>query len=427
VKETSDPAQQHAQPEFAAARPSDRHRQVVVSTIVLLLLTGWLAIFLASRAGKAPSDTGLGGDFAVFYTASRMLSQGQNPYDRLALYRGEIRLWRQQHLHKPKYEAYIRAGNPPLFYWLIGPLVRADYQVAAWIWVVSMYVVCGLGFLILLATFGWTSRLLPLYAFLAMPQTLLAAYYGNVDAVVFLGLCLSLLLARRYPVAAGAWLAVAWLKPQYALPLAGLVLLFLIPEWKRGLGGFIAATGAATLATVVTTGASSLGGWRESLGGLSANAGGLPEPASLTGLYVHSVSPAVQHALMVASIAVALLLTAVWWWRTRAEPRGDVLRSGWLWVVWLLAVPLSHFHYEIVLAAPLLAILGFNARRLIYWEACTAVFVLLFSVLFFPVHRGDTDYQSLTLIVLAVLLGRAATSPRYRSLVVNQRPMASLG
>ncbi len=393
--------------------PSGGLRHRVVSSILLLLLTGWLLVFVGSRLGKAPSDTGLGGDFAVFYTASRMLSHGENPYDRLALYRAELRIWRQQQLHRPKYEVYIRAGNPPLLYWLIGPLARANFQTAAWIWLTSMYVLCGIGFLILLAAFGWTAKLLPLFAFMAMPQTMLAAYYANVDAVVFLGICLAFLLARRYPFAAGACLTVAWLKPQYALPLAALVLLFIVLDWKRGVGGFLAASALAVLATLSTTGASSISGWRDSLAGLASHASAQPDVASLSGLYVYSASDAVQRALMVTSLAASLLLTIWWWFHTRAEPRGDLLRSGWLWVVWLLAVPLTHFHYEIVLAAPLLAILGLNANRFTYWEAGTAVFVLLFSVLFFPTNRGHADFQSLTLIVLAILLARAATSPRY--------------
>lgn len=391
-------------PEIHHGRPWTR----IGLGLYLLLVVGWTAIFLATPGVRAgPRDTGLAGDFATFYTASRMLAQGENPYDPAKLYGAERSMWRQQGLKKPKYQPYIRAGNPPLLYWAVGPVAGLRYRLAGWIWVALMEGVLIAGFLTLLRAFGWYHRALPLVAFLGMPQTLLAAYYGNIDAVVFAGLALSLLLRRMHPAWSGAALAVAWLKPQYGLPLAVLVLAFNSHDWRRGTGGLVAVSVVAAVLTALTTGPASLWGWVGSLTGLSSHASVQPDVASLSGLYVYSAPLAVQRMLMALTLVIAAALTVWWRFRHRGHPSG-FLYAAWLWPVWLLATPLAHFHYQIVLAAPVLALLGRDGEDLGRRSRLGVLYLLILSVLLFPTKRGRVDVQSLALIPVVVVLFVAA-------------------
>jgi hypothetical protein len=326
----------------------------VVTAILLVLLTAWAAVFLvAAHLPRGPRDTGLGGDFATFYTASYALDHGINAYDPGQLYRTERQVWKSQGLQRPTYRSYIRAGNPPALYWLLGPLTRVTYRQGAWIWVGFMEALLAIGFLAALAACRWRRRTLPLYAFLCMPQTLLAAYYGNVDAVVFAGLCGAVWSARRNSTVVGLLLVVAWLKPQYGLPLAAVCLLFLPHDRARAIIGFAGATAVGALLCAVTFGLPSLVHWAASLAGLSAHAGLQPDIVSLSGLYVYWLGNTPQHTLMAVTLVVAVGLT-VWWWLRRGADR-SILGSGWLWVLWLLATPLAHSHYEIVLAPVVLA------------------------------------------------------------------------
>jgi hypothetical protein len=397
-----------AQPEPPQVSLPGRRSRRVITVVLLVLLTAWAAIFLvASHIPRGPVDTGLGGDFATFYSASSLLASTGNPYDQGALYSHERAVWRAQHLKRPKYEAYVRAGNPPLFYWLIGPLTSLTYRQAAWVWIGLCVLALGAGFVLALAALGWSSRVVPLCAFLCMPQTLLAAYYANVDAMVFCGFCAALWLQRRFPLAAGAALGVAWLKPQYGLPFAILVVLFLVSRPLRVGAGFCATSVLAIALTLLTTGPSSLSHWTSSLAGLSSHANLQPDIVSLPGLYVYSASLGVQRLLGAALLLIAAALTAWWWLRTHGTTI-DLTRSSWLWVVWLLATPLAHFHYEIMLAPGVLAMLGRNAARLATWSGGVLVFLLLFSVFLFPTNRGHGDVQSLTLLpVLGIMVWAA--------------------
>jgi hypothetical protein len=392
----------------SARVPGGRRRTVVV-TGLLVLLTAWAAIFLVTaHVPRGPIDTGLGGDFATFYSASSLLASGGNPYNQAALYARERALWHEQRLGRPKYESYVRAGNPPLFYWLIGPLTSLTYRQAAWIWIGLCLVALGGGFLLVLAALDWSRQVVPLYAFMCMPQTLLAAYYANVDALVFCGFGAALWLRRRSPIAAGAALGVAWLKPQYGFPLAALVILFLVPKPWRAVAGLALMTAVGATLSLVTTGFASLQNWGSSLAGLSNHANLQPDIVSLPGLYVYSTTVSVQLVLGVALLLVAAVLT-LWWWLRSRDSGGELAHSGWLWVVWLLATPLAHFHYEIMLAPAVLAVLGRNAVRLATWTGAALIFVLLISVLLFPTHRGHGDVQSLTLVVVGGVMVYMAT------------------
>jgi hypothetical protein len=377
-------------------------RRLVILVPFFLGLTLWLAAFATSGSvAEGPNGTRMGGDFAVFMGGATVLRHGGNPYDRVALYRAERDLLRRQHRAVPKLNSFIRVGNPPLLFWALEPLTTWSFVAATWLWIALMYALLALGFLFLLSFLGWTRWALPLAGFLAMPQTVLAAYYGNVDGLLFAALTVGLALLRRFPIAAGCFFAVAWLKPQVGLPVAGLGILFFASRRERAVAGFALASALTLFATGLATGLPSIGWWLSALTGYSRQIAVQPDLASLSGLYVYWSPDTLRVFLELFTIAVAAAATAFWWLRRSRGAAVPPDSVAWLFVLWYLATPFAHFHDQVVLALPILTLLGTDARALTARVPVTVLYLMLLSLLLFPTSRFHTDLQSLALLPIA--------------------------
>jgi hypothetical protein len=402
---------------------SQRSKARRISIIALCTLLGaWVVLFVASGSlQRGPNPKYMGGDFVLFLSAARVVHAGGNPYDQRVLYRAERRFLQRDGVSPSSFQAYMRVGNPPLLFWALQPVTAASFDNSAKLWCLAMYALLAVGFLGCLVRMGWHRRWLPLAMFLALPQTMYAAYYGNLDGVVFAALGWSAALARRKPLIAGALLTLAFLKPQVALPGALLILLFLSPRRLRLVAGFILTSVLEFALTVITTGAGSVGWWLHALGGYSQRLGVQPDIASLSGLYVYTVSDRVRLALEGLSLLVMVVATTVWWWRGRRRGGDPVLGLAWLWIAWFLATPFAHFHDEVVLTLPVLAVVGLDGAWLGRWPANITVYMLLLSIALFPTNRAHTDFQSLTLLVV---LGCALVQFS-RGCVANEAPSTS--
>jgi hypothetical protein len=383
----------------------------------------WALLFVASGSlTRGPSPKNLGGDFALFLSGARVMGSGGNPYDQHVLYQNERQMLRRDGVRPPAFDPFMRVGNPPLLFWALQPLTKVSFGPIAIAWSATMYALCALAFLGCLSFLGWRRRWFPLVLYLAMPQTIYAAYYGNVDGLVVVGLGCSVAIVRRSPFAAGALLSLALLKPQVALAGAGLIMLFLSTARLRSIAGFFSATVLAFLLMLITTGSASIGWWLGALTRYSQRLGDQPDIASLSGLYVYSAADAVRVALGAASLLVAVAATVIWWWKRRAEGGGQPLDIAWLWIVWFLATPFAHFHDEVLLTLPVLAIAGTDGKWIGRWPGTVALYVLLLSILIFPTSRAHTDFQSITLIV--VLACAVVQYTRYRHHTKDEAPPA---
>jgi hypothetical protein len=105
-------------------------------------------------------------------------------------------------------------------------------------------------------------------------------------------------------------------------------------------------------------------------------------------------------ALEAASLLVAVAATGVWWWKRGRNGANQPLDIAWLWILWFLATPFAHFHDEVVLALPVLAMVGTDGRWIGRWPSTVAIYALLLSIVIFPTSRAHTDFQSIALIVV---------------------------
>ncbi len=372
-----------------------------------LLLVLWLWLFQAEGAFKGgPSGKALGADFAMFVGAAQVLERGGDPYNHGVLLRAEQGFMQRQGLAMTNRKAVVRVGNPPLFLWALQPLTSLPFQPVAWVWMLALYALSGLGFAAVLAWLGWRHFAVPTLLFLAFPQTILGMYYGNVIDLVLAAVGCSLWLAKRHPLLAGALLSLAWLKPPVALPVVVLIVLFHAPRRGPLLAGFTSATAGLLGLTLAAAGTHSLMLWVQGLMDYSRDMAIQPDVASLSGLYVRWAPPALRLGLEAASLALAVGLTARQWWQSRNHLPASPLAVAWLWCVWLVATPYAHFFDDMLLAVPVLAFIGVDGARVGKLLPASAIYLAFFSLLVInPIPIG-VYLLPLPAVVLGILLYR---------------------
>lgn len=333
----------------------------LVPLFVLFIL--WLWLFYNEGAYRGgPGGRAFGADFAMFVTAGKLLGEGRDPYDHALLYRTERALMTHQHLPVTKRRDVVRVGNPPLFLWALSPVSRMPFQAVALVWMLALYALSLAGFLALLRYFEWQARLVPSLVFILMPPVVLGAFYGNVTGLVFAALSAALVLLESAPIAAGCLLTLAWVKPPVALPAVLLMLLFQTAHWRRAAISFTGTTAGLALLNVLILGPQSLSRWVSGLTGYSRDMNIQPDVASLAGFYTLWAPHAVRLILAGLLAAAALAFTVVAWRRLPHRRPLFLGASAYLWFVWFLAAPYAHIFDLVLLAVPLLGMMGIAGR-----------------------------------------------------------------
>jgi hypothetical protein len=110
------------------------------------------------------------------------------------------------------------------------------------------------------------------------------------------------------------------------------------------------------------------------------------------------------------TLAGAWVLTAVVWWRVRSRPAGPQPAAGWIWFVWLVATPYSHFVDEMLLVIPILILVGRDGENLARAIPLTVVALVMSSVFLFS--WTPLNAQLLWVPLLAAAAGYAAAVSR---------------
>lgn len=267
-----------------------------------------------------------------------------------------------------------------------------------------MYSLSILAFVIALRALSWTRIALPTLLFMATPQTVLLTLYGNVTSLAFLAVVLCFALGRRYPLLAGMAGAVAWLKPNLALPFFLLIVLFHVRRRRRGVAGFAAATLCIVTLTLETTGWASMVHWLGSLAAYSHDIASQPNIASLSGLYIAWAPASLRSAFEVLSVATTLGATAFTWRRHRDSGHIPITAVALLWFVWLLATPYAHFGDELFLTIPVLALIGRDGTRVGTRLIAAMLYLLYYSVLLFATASLPVQLFCLPVVAIALCL-----------------------
>ncbi|MBV9280999.1 MAG: DUF2029 domain-containing protein [Chloroflexi bacterium] len=380
---------------------------------ILLLL--WLWLFKAEGAfAGGPNGKSFEADFAMFLTAAQIMKDGGNPYDHDLLYTTERRLLQRQGLPITRQRAIVRVGNPPLLFWALEPLTGFPFQRVALAWLACMYLLSFTGFLACLRYLGWKRWLVPSLIFLLMPQVVFGPYYGNIVCLVFAGLGCALALLHRRPFLAGMLLSLTLIKPQVALPIVGLLVLFHPARRRSLLAGFGAATTGLLALTVLATGWHRMLFWLHALVGYSNDLRQSPDVASLAGLYVRLTGGAGRSALQLLCLVAAVALTAHIWRTRRGDGQMPILSVSVLWLAWFLATPYAHFFDEVLLTVPLLALVGRDANRLTWRPPAVALYLMFFSLTVISATPFNVQLLPLPLVGILICLIVAERNPAYR-------------
>jgi len=408
-------------------RRAGRRNYVVLVPFAFLLMV-WMCLLIGDGGFEnGPAGKSFGGDWAMFIGAASVMQHGGNPYDHHVLFVHERDLLRREGLPIIKRADIVRVGNPPLFLWILQPLLRMGFQSEAYPVILGMVLCNLLGFLAILQYFGWTRRPLACLLFLVMPQAVLGPFFANPICFVFLGIALALALLRKVPYCAGALLAIAWLKPPVALPVVLLIWAFHAPRPRALATGFGLTTLALLALTLTTTGISSLSQWVVGLESYSKDMAIQPDVASLAGLYVVWAPAAVRTVVGALLLATALVLTFVVWKRKRSSGPVSVMSVGWLWVAWLLATPYAHFSDETLLVVPVIALLGQNAVNVRRRYTVISLYAALFSLTVLTVTPFKVYLLPLGLVIIGVCVFRARLMPEYRALSLAATPLGPNG
>lgn len=335
-------------------------RFALAPLILLLILFVWL-VYQSDR-NQRPGNM-MDVDFGVYYSAAQVIRHGGNPYDHLELLTAEGRTVGVpvKRLAHPDRD---RVGEPPVYFWLLQPMTRLPFRLAAYLMDACLAALAIIGMVGITRYLGWRRPVVPVSVALSLPPAVLYVHYGNIGAAVFGAVGLGLWLSSRHPALAGSVLSMALWKPQIALPLAALIILFHTSSRRAAIAGFV--TGGFGLLTVctVTTGPHSILWW---LTGFVSFSGSIPTQGdipSLAGLYVQ-LAPRPLHLLLAGTtLGAACILTASVFWRLRATSTPVSVRSiAWLWLVWFLAAPYGHMYDEVFLAPVLFALFGTKSSQ----------------------------------------------------------------
>ncbi|CCH33204.1 glycosyltransferase 87 family protein [Actinosynnema sp. NPDC047251] len=407
-------------------RGLDRRVPVAVLVTALGLLAAWRGLrpawevsapTWANRAEERMQDF----RDALYYPIREFLAGG-NPYDPAAMFahwpvRQNFNLYQPYHLvlHLPFALPEYRVGAVAFAAFLLLLLVFLAVLTAGH---VRAPLVLGTAVVATLLVFSQVGRA--------------QLYVGQVNPLIAVGAAGALLARDRYPRLAMLALALAWLKPQFGLPLA--VLLFARGSRKVAWGG----TGLAALASLVVVvplvvGGGGVGAFLDVIGRnlehASATAYGAVDSLTAQRVDVAAVfyrvtgwlPPGAELLALVGVMAASTVLAR------RLDRTGDATNVAVADLVTCLAVVVAVVHQpgDVLIAVPALALVA-----VLWWRdraPLLGVAVVALLVPFAHLHFVDTAVRSLMGERAAVTLDGVAIVVAWVALIAFARRRAPLG
>lgn len=374
------------------------NRSVAVGLLFLL------AVMFVAAIIPAQSPAGYG-DFQAYWSASYLLSQGQDFTDSALL----LQVEQEQTGWTRDYP--MVTWNPPWLLALLMPYTLVSFHQATWMWFFSnIILIFTSSVLVWLAIAGpskWRQRswIAPLIAF-AFAPTLVAILAGQVNTLVYFGLALYLYFSMRdRPLAAGLGLALTLVKPHLVYVTLPVILLRSVKkrDWKvwLGLGGIIFAL---TMVAFILRPSFILDYGRSALAGDLLNW----ETPTLGGFL--AVTLGWESSKLMGLIVLPLMLLLFWKWQDQHD------EMFWLNATLLISVITAPFGWGydvIILLLPILFLVRWSVDER-YGRVETILYaaslVLVNGAAFFQRLQGTNEVYFFWLplmIALIYLLGYA--------------------
>lgn len=319
---------------------------------------------LAPWKGRAPVDAQypyenpLMTDFRdTVVLPARALAQGINPYD--------ITAYRQAFPHAQEFDPYA-----PWWLTVVSPLARLEWGHAALLWSAGLALATAacaawaglqawrhLGDVCpTVASCSRSALVLWLATFVAFQwfwrPTTVGQGLGNVGALA--GLAALLAVLGKHDRWYSVFLAVAWVKPQFGIPVV--LILLARGHWRRALGGtLLAAVGSLPMVVQLSMAHGGLASLVrtvvDSATHLSNRSGGEPLEGRIDVAALFNVLGLHSGTLLPMTVGAVLLMAAAWLARRVAVVRPGVAA---LWVCLGLLVGFPHLHYDLAMLAPLM-------------------------------------------------------------------------
>lgn len=303
----------------AEQRVGFRWRTYPRAVIATVIAAVFIVTFTANE--EEPLADQYGGDMTVYYSAGNIVRSGDGEllYDLDRQAESQRGFWENE-------DSRILYAYPPVVAAVYAPLSALGYQ-----WLYLIHTLAMVGALMLSAhllgsLIPWmanpTWRLAGLaYAFTFLPL-FVGSFVGQNTALLLLGL-VSVWWGLKHDndVVAGIAAALLLLKPQYGVPIVGL--LFLARRW-RAFGSAMVATGVLWALSVLVSGPNWVANWWEVVSSLSTidQGANLTREVSILGLAENVLGSGSSVALAIWVIGVIAVVAAVLW-RLRERPLLD--------------------------------------------------------------------------------------------------------
>lgn len=362
----------------------------------VLILWIWL---LGSVGHALPVGRAAAKDAPDYISAAHVLQRGENLYRPHLVWEGKRHMLGLSENTPGKELA--RVAEPPVLFWAMEPLIGKPVAPAS-LALVGLFFLAGLiGLVAACAALGWRNPVVPVLVGLALPPMSYYIFIANLGVVVFAGCSAGLLLARRYPFLAGCLLSLAICKPQLALPLAGLIMLFHSSSRLRAIAGLVAGTAVILGASALTAGPRTLLWWLQAFHSFTDTLHVQTLFASLNVLYEPYLPSRVSMLIAAALVVLAGVATLVALRRHWTDGPLDVRNLAWLWLIWFAVAPYDHYYDYIFLAPVVLSFLA-NTRP----GDRVRAFIILYAVtLAGPLETAAAPPHLIGPILLFIVIG----------------------
>jgi hypothetical protein len=290
--------------------------------IVLALVVAVFVVVLAADDTSDESLQGqLGGDLATFWAAGDIVRSGDGHrlYDLDRQFEAQRGFWETD-------EMLLLYVYPPALAAPYVPLSALDYRIAYLVHTTAMLVALVLAIRLaadLIPLLGDRRvRQVALVASLLFLPMFVGSMVGQATALFLLALTLAWWgLAKEQDLVTGVGLALLMLKPQYGVPVLGLV--FLARRW-RALGFGLAGVAVLWVGSILVSGPTWHADWYRLVSNLSTvdTGSNLSNEVSILGLAEVALGAGSTVALVIWVIATAAIVVAVLW-RLRQRPMLD--------------------------------------------------------------------------------------------------------